>query len=191
MAINDREQMRRILLSSPSKTLSENEHYDVISAIKTRSETTRNIFGTIKERRELQRQTYTLRATRDGVVSGLSYLPGDVVQAGQEIVRTVSEKPERVIGFLPEIALGEIQIGDRLKIVELTRLADEYIAIVQSISPDVQGLPGRISPIRGRTVRGRNVILLLEGEHHLVPGQSVSITSTVGSPLDRIKDVFR
>ncbi len=176
-AIGDREEMRRMLLRGEEGLGNERDiDAQVMKAIVTRSDATRAIFATIRERRELQRENYTLRATRGGVVSRVYHQPGDVVQAGEAVVRIVEDHPTRVIGFLQEIYLEEIKLGDEMRIWQLTKEDLSYNAVVQSIAPDVQALPGRLSPIRGQTIRGRHVILEIQGDHELVPGQSVRIT---------------
>ena len=190
-AVNDRDEMYRMLLETPQLTSGADTHKEILAAIKKRSDSTRQTFTTIQERRALQRTTYTLRATRDGVVSSLYHQPGDVVQAGQPIVRIVGEAPTRIIGFLPEVFLGQIDVGDHLLIWELSRGANNHTAVVQSISPDVRALPGRLSPVPGRSLRGRNVILLIEEEHSLVPGQSVTVTGESKSFLDWAGAIIR
>jgi len=57
---------------------------------------------------------------------------------------------------------------------------DQHPGIVDSVSPEVQTLPGQVSPIRSQVVRGRRFMIRLLGEHDLLPGETVQIAS--GSP---------
>jgi len=123
---------------------------------------------------ELQLDNHTLVASRDGVVAQIGARPGDVIQAGQEIVRLVSEKSNRILGFLPEVFLGSVKEGQKA-VIWRERDGRRMDATVVSIAPDVRALPGRITPIRGQVVRGRRIVLMVEGSHDLIPGETVRI----------------
>ncbi|MBC8453551.1 HlyD family efflux transporter periplasmic adaptor subunit [PVC group bacterium] len=98
---------------------------------------------------DLQLKNHILTASRDGVVAQIGARPGDVVRAGQEIVRIVSEKSNRIIGFLPEVFLGNVNVGQNA-VIWRDRDGKRMDAKVVSIAPDVRELPGRITPIRGQ-----------------------------------------
>jgi HlyD family secretion protein len=191
-AHEDRSEMQRMLLSSAGQeSASDDIHESLLAAIIERSEATKAIFETINERRNLQLDNYILRAARDGIVSRVFHRPGDVVQAGDAVLRVVEEKPQRVIGFLPEVYLGEINAGDEMRIWEMSRASVSYPSTVLAIAPEVRALPGRVSPIRDQGVRGRNVIMQINGEHHLVPGQTVRITLESIPLSERVINLFR
>ena len=191
-AHEDRSEMQRMLLSSGgAESSSDDIRESLLAAIIERSEANEAIFKTINERRKLQLENYILTAARDGVVSRVFHQPGDVVQAGDAILRIVEETPRRVIGFLPEVYLGEINAGDEMRIWEMSRANVSYPSKVLAIAPEVRALPGRVSPIRDQGVRGRNVIMKINGEHHLVPGQTVRITLEAIPLSERLKDLFR
>ena len=52
-----------------------------------------------------RRDAYTLRAVREGVVADVLMEPGIVVMEGQQVMRLVAARSDRVVGFLPEAFL--------------------------------------------------------------------------------------
>lgn len=126
---------------------------------------------------ETRRDRYTLRAQRDGVISNIEHQPGDVVQQGVPVVSILVDGPSRIVGFLPESNLSSIAIGTPANIYPTVSMGEIGVvkARVTQISPAVYSLPGRASPIRGQTVRGRRVTFELEEPVVLVPGETVSI----------------
>jgi multidrug resistance efflux pump len=125
----------------------------------------------------IRRDGYTLRAQQDGIVAQIDQQPGDVVNAGSSIASIIIQGPLRVIGFLPENDLSAISIGTEANIYPTVSSRETGVipAKVVQVSPAVYSLPERASPIRGQTVRGRQVVLELEKEANLVPGETVSI----------------
>jgi len=132
----------------------------------------------------LKRDTYVLRATRDGVVSRIFHQAGDIIAAGEPVLRLVGEHPSRVVGFLPEIHLADLTVGQKTSIWRTTGRKTWAAAVVTSIAPEVQSLPGRVSPIPGESLRGRRVILTLIDSHSFVPGETVQVRADGTSWLD-------
>lgn len=139
---------------------------------------------------EARRDRYTLRAQRDGVILRIDHQPGDVVQTGVPIVSILVDGPIRIVGFLPENNISAITVGTPAKIYPTVSLGEVGVikARVAQISPAVYSLPGRASPIRGQTVRGRRVTFDLEEQVALVPGETVSIeigsSSSASAPVE-------
>jgi multidrug resistance efflux pump len=125
----------------------------------------------------LRRENYELRAARDGVVSLVLHNPGDVVSAGDPVVRVIAGS-EQVVGFLPEIQLAGLTIGEKVSINRSTGRGSSVGGVVAAIGPEVQTLPGRISPIRGQPLRGRRVMVKLEVGHNFISGETVTICDT-------------
>jgi multidrug resistance efflux pump len=125
---------------------------------------------------ELRRKNFTLRATRDGTVSTILHNPGDIVAAGDPVLQVIPLSAS-VVGFLPEIQLGELTVGQRMLIKRMSGRGTSVGAVVESIGPEVQTLPGRISPIRGQPLRGRRVMLKLDALHDFIPGETVKISA--------------
>ena len=124
----------------------------------------------------IRKQSYTLGAARDGVVSRIFENPGNVVPAGRAVLRLVGEKPSRVVGFLPEIYVTNLKTGLQARVWRQNGKGPRVPAVVASIAPEVQALPGRASPIRGQDLRGRRVILDIQGDHDFIPGETVQVS---------------
>ncbi len=129
------------------------------------------------ERRALQRRSYTLRAANDGVVSQVFGVPGSVFAAGEQVVQMIPERTSRVIGFLPEIHQADLAVGQTVHVAPLASGARGALpATIETIAPEIRSLPDRVSPLRARPLRGRRVVLRLDDETTLTPGESVRIT---------------
>ena len=152
-----------------------NEQQDISETIRAKM-TARN--ATIEaSRKMLQRRkdNFLLRATRDGVVSTILEQPGNVINAGQPILTLIAERPEHIVGFLPEVHVTDLTVGEKAYVWRMNQMGPHVPAVVISVSPDVQALPARISPIQGQPLRGRRVMLKLQGEHDFIPGETVEI----------------
>jgi len=125
----------------------------------------------------IRKDGYTLRALQSGVISEVEGHAGDVVEAGASIATILIDGPSRIVGFLTENNLSSVAIGTPANIYPTASVRDVGVvqAHVVQVSPAVYSLPERVSPIRGQVVRGRRVILALEDEVQLVPGETVSI----------------
>jgi HlyD family secretion protein len=123
----------------------------------------------------LRQETYTLRALRDGIVSRIIKEPGEVVQAGEAIMTIVYDGTSSVTGFLPEFRARELTVGDTAYLMRAARFSRAVPAVVTHLGPEILALPGRVSPIPGRTLRGRRVVLEPRVEHSFLPGETVSI----------------
>jgi multidrug resistance efflux pump len=128
----------------------------------------------------LRRESYVLRATREGIVSQIRHNPGDIVVAADPVLRVIPG-PDHIAGFLPEIQLSELKVGERVLITRRTGLGAPVHAVVESIGPEVQTLPARLAPIRGQPLRGRRVMVKLADGHNFIPGETVTISSTQSS----------
>lgn len=124
-----------------------------------------------------RRDSYTLRAKQEGVVAQIDRQPGDVVEPGGTIASLLIQGPIRVVGFLPESDLSAVAIGTPANIYPTASLRETGVirGRVAQVSPAVYSLPERASPIRGQVVRGRRVVLELEVQVNLIPGETVSI----------------
>lgn len=165
------EQTMRDLLSEGQQ-----ESLDVLATIQDMRKAMTEIIRTSRERREIQRDGYTLRASSAGIVSLILYDVGDIVSAGDPVLRLVGEHPQRVIGFLPEVHLSDVKSGDAVTVWRTTADARAIPALVQSIAPEIEALPGRVSPIRGNPLRGRRIVVQCQsGTHDLIPGETVRV----------------
>lgn len=126
---------------------------------------------------KVRREGYTLRAHQEGTVAEINRNAGDVVDTGVAIATILIDGPSRIVGFLPESNLSEIEIGTPAKVYPSVSIQQTGVipARISQISPAVYSLPERVSPIRGQVVRGRRITFTLDENHKLVPGETVSI----------------
>lgn len=162
-------------------TLGLEDSQDVTGRLAQKMEDHTKVLQSSHDRRMIQKENYTLCAAHDGIVSRIYARPGDVIRAGEQIMRLVSDSSEYIQGFLPEEHLSVLHIGQKARVVRRTG-GEEYEAEVTSIAPEIQSLPSRVSPIRNLPLRGRRILLTLEGEHDLIPGETVTIVPTRNGP---------
>ena len=120
---------------------------------------------------------YTLRARHGGTVSQILKDEGDFTLGGEPVVRLVDPKARRIRGFLPETNAHDL---DKEKTTALVMRrngkGDTHAAVVETIEPEVLGLPARVSPIPGQPIRGRRIVFrLLKPTQELLPGETVRI----------------
>jgi HlyD family secretion protein len=125
----------------------------------------------LKQRRE----SYILRANRDGVISEVFHRPGDVVAAGVPIATVIEEQAALVIGFLPEVMAREAHVGMDAYLTHATIQGRAVKARVVALAPDILGLPSRINPVPSRSYRGRRIVLQPVEPNDFFPGESVNI----------------
>lgn len=118
-----------------------------------------------------------LRASRAGVVSRIQYQAGDVVVAGEAIVRVTAERSRYITGMLTQRQLLGVAVGDRLQVVRTADPAQAALtAEVESIDPEVMDLLDPFNPAPRFPLRGRRVRLQVVDEHAaLVPGETVTL----------------
>jgi len=120
-----------------------------------------------------------LRASRSGIVSRVLRQPGDVVAAGEPVVRVASSSSLYITGLLIQRQLDGLSVGDKLRV---TRATDgkpaPLTAQVESIEPEVMDLLDPFNPAPRYPVRGRRVRLrVLDENNTLVPGETVTLDS--------------
>lgn len=143
---------------------------------------------------ELQRESYTLTASQAGEVARMNHSEGEVVTAGDPVLRIVSPDARFVIGFLKESQLASVAVGDTVSVWRRGNERDRVNGVVESLAPEVRGLPGVAVPLPGQVIRGRRMMVRLTEDHNLIPGESVQIVS--GAPswartIQRVVDRFR
>lgn len=163
----------------------------ISEAIRAKMKARNAVFLSTIEMLQTRASTYTLRAAHDGVVSQILLIPGNVVNAGTPILTLVAEHPKYVIGFLPEVHLGDLPVGQKALVWRSTDRAAKTPALVTSIAPDVRALPARISPVGNQPIRGRRVVLELRAEHNFIPGETVEINSVPPSLKEIITRLFQ
>ena len=135
-----------------------------------------------------------LRSTRTGIVSRIQHQAGDVVSAGEPIIRITSESPMHIIGMVPQGTRQQINVGDRIAVTRLRGISNNEIltAEVESLDPEVMDLIDPFNPSPRMPMRGRRMRLrIVNDTHNLVPGETVNLhTSQQETLLDSIKRCF-
>ena len=118
-----------------------------------------------------------LKASRAGVVSRVLRQPGDVVVAGEPLVRVASANSLYITGFLMQRRFEGLEVGDKLRVTRGTAGNPVRLtAQVEAIDPEVMDLLDPFNPAPRFPVRGRRVRLrVLEQNNTLVPGETVSL----------------
>jgi multidrug resistance efflux pump len=160
---------------------------DVSTAISNKTDSSVAIVAAERNMCMQRRQAYTLKANRSGIIARVYVTPGNVVPAGTPVMSIVEANPRKVIGFLPEFRPGNFAVG---QVAMLWRQNENqsgvvsqraaYKTIVESVSPVVEALPTRISPMQvqvqgGQPLRGRRIVFRLPPEHDFTPGETVEI----------------
>jgi HlyD family secretion protein len=144
---------------------------------------------------QMRRDAFALRANRPGIVSRVMCEPYQVLSSGQEALTLIPDAPLQILGFLPESKAHEVKKGMSALISKKYSTITPVKATLIAIGPEVMALPGRISNIPGRRLRGLRLIFKLNEDMPLLPGETVSI-HIMGTPanqklIDFIRHPFR
>ncbi len=135
-----------------------------------------------------------LRATREGIVSRIQHQAGDVVSAGDPIIRIASKSSMYIIGLLPQSKREFFEVGAKLAVTRITSGNENAVltAEVESLDPEVMDLIDPFNPAPRVSMRGRRIRLRIVNEaHNLVPGETVYLQPPVPDSLvESIKRCF-
>ncbi len=153
---------------------------DVLKAIALKTATQTEVLKTAVDLRKLEKGTYSLRSTTDGVVSDIGVFPGTIAKQGVSVVRIVSHC-RQITGYLPEMRRGRLKIGDS---GYAFRLAQPPVKVrVAAVAPEVEPIPVGIRPSTAAqqsavTFRAQRIVFETEGSSDLTAGESVQIRLT-------------
>lgn len=126
-----------------------------------------------------------LRALQDGVVTMVFRRAGDIIAAGEPVLRISSETDGAyVTGMLPAAMLDAVHAGDTLYITRFTIVASgqtpvPVAGVVEAIDSEVLDLFDPINPAPRVPVRGRKMRIRVTGDPSaFVPGEAVLLTDT-------------
>jgi len=131
---------------------------------------------------EIQRaDTSALKALADGVVSQVFRRQGDIVPAGEAVVRLASAPEQRfVTGMLPAEFVDAVHEGDELVVSRPAMGHSPAVTAkgkVHTIDPEVLDFFDPMNPAPRVPVRGRKVrIRLVDDASIFIPGESVVIS---------------
>lgn len=162
-----REELQRTLHLGPEE--------DILKAVADKTAVEARILESVVEMRKQERETYSLRAEADGVVSDICIFPGVVAKAGQSVVSIVS-RSDLIIGYLPEFRLGRLKRGDH---GYAFRIGHPTLRVkVVDIVPEVDPVPAQLSPISaplGATLRSQKIVFKAEQPSDITSGEKVEI----------------
>ena len=134
-----------------------------------------------------KRDASILHAMSDGVVSQVFRRSGDIVPAGEPVVRLAASPDKRLVtGMLPADRLDAVSVGDEVRVARMATAmsssADaEVVGIVEAIDLEVLDFFDPNNPAPHTPARGRKVHIRLAGDtSHFIPGESVLVTAAAG-----------
>jgi multidrug resistance efflux pump len=123
---------------------------------------------------ERQRELMNLRASHDGIVYLVDAEAGEVVSAGQPVLRIIP-RPEEIIAFLPQEECDRVQAGMTVWVASTADRHSYHLARVTQVPPQVLNLADPASNLQNRRVHGRRVHVSLPESADLLPGQTVVV----------------
>lgn len=123
-----------------------------------------------------QRNNMNLTAIHGGGVYRVEKEAGEVVNAGEAVVRIVA-RPEAIVAFLPQEQLDKVNLskGDTVWVSSTSDRHSFHKTEVVAISPRMSNTPDRSSPLPNKMLRGREVTLALPVDANFLPGQTVIV----------------
>jgi multidrug resistance efflux pump len=153
---------------------------DVKEAIAQKTTAQTEILKTVVEMKKILKESYSLRAQADGVVSEIAIYPGTMAKSGDIVVSVVSAS-RSIIGYLPEVREGMIKVGDQGYAFRL-RSAPLKVRVVAA-APEIDEIPTAVRPSTAAqqssvTFRAQRIVLEVDGPGSLLPGESVQVRLT-------------
>jgi len=131
-----------------------------------------------------------IRATTTGIVSRIQFAVGDVVPTGVPIVRILATPVMTIDGLLRPYQARLFQTNMLVNVIATSGARNEcYPARIVQLEPEVLDLTDPFVPISSVRfpIRGRRVkVQLCTLNHHLIPGESVIITTPPQSFIKRL-----
>ena len=153
---------------------------EVTKAIADKAADEAKLLETVTQLRKLEKDNYTLRAERDGVVSDIKLYPGVVAKPGDAVLTIVSGS-DLIIGYLPEIRLGRLRTNDQGFAYRAGRPPVKVKVV--SVIPEVDPVPAQLSPISaplGATMRSQKVVFQMQEPSDITAGEKVEIRMSNG-----------
>jgi HlyD family secretion protein len=117
-----------------------------------------------------------VRAPRDAVVEDLPHEPGELVQAGQPLVRLVELAEVKAIFYLPNAELAAVELGGRATVVADAWPGERFEGVVRTVALEAEFTPRNIQT---RSDRDRLVypveVYVPNPEGKLRPGMPVQV----------------
>ena len=153
---------------------------DIQTAIAQKTAAQTEILKTAVDLKKLELENYALRSRADGIVSDIGVYPGATAKPGDAVVSVVSAT-RSIIGYLPEVRVGMIKVGDKGYAFRLTLPPLKVRAVADA--PEIDAIPPAVRPSTAAqqsavTFRAQRIVFELDGPGKLIPGESVQIRLT-------------
>ena len=116
-----------------------------------------------------------LRASVQGAVSDLNKRPGEVAGAGVPVVTVVSARKGYVVTWVPESVARGIQKGSAARVARPVLFGGSFHGIVIAVAPNLDEFPVRFRAAPAVPAWGRRVMIQVEGESDLLPGEMLYV----------------
>ena len=165
-----REDLRKSLRIAPGE--------DIMKAIAEKTAARAKILEAAVDMRKLDKETFSLRAPADGIVSDITIYPGNVAQAAASVMTIISGS-RQIIGYLPEMRQGRLKIGDS---GFAFRIGHSPIKVrVVAVAPVIEALLPKLSPVstaQSNAFRSQRVVFEIDGASDLIAGERLQIRMT-------------
>lgn len=122
-----------------------------------------------------QRSALVLRSPIAGQVSSLLVRPGEVAPAGVPVATVVGTASGRVFACVSETQAMSVRVGDQALLWPKGRSGEPLRGRTVSIGPVVAELPLRCRSVPSLPAWGREVVIQLDDEVKLLPGQAFDV----------------
>jgi multidrug resistance efflux pump len=124
---------------------------------------------------DMQIERCMLRAPVDGAVDNVVKRPGEVVAAGSTVVELVAGRPGIVLVEVHEKLSRGLQPGARVVVERKEYGGRQYTGKVIALSPQIDQFPQRARLAPNLPVWGRHVVVQLDGNEPLLPGEAFRV----------------
>lgn len=172
---------RRVRALFERDSVSQNDYDAARASIQSAEARVRSIEKQLEQAR-LQIGYCTLEAPVDGQVAAVEVEVNEQVQSGDPVVTLNSAATPEVVVGIPEVLIGEVRRGDRVRSIVFTALPDRTVpGVVREISPSAS--PGASTyPVR---------ISLPPGSRGIRPGMAAEVEFRFGGQADQARLVVR
>lgn len=118
----------------------------------------------------------TLHAPVDGTVSMLVQSVGDVLRAGMPVLTLVSARRGHVVAYVPERQSRRIALGARVGLRRHGSFIGKHSGHVVELAPSLEEAPPRLSAKLTLPFFVRRVVIRLDQDQPLLPGESFYIS---------------
>lgn len=127
---------------------------------------------------EAELRPVTLRASMDGVVTGIFFRSGESVIAGQPIIAIASAQPVRIVGYMRAPNLDDPKVGMKVQVRTRSGRRDVGLAQITEVGTQLEFLPSVLAntPQPTNTEMGLPLEISLPANLFIRPGELVDLT---------------